>query len=133
MKKVLLLLLLFLTVGLAYSQDCDLPTDVKSDIQDLADMTASNLMSCCSSYGGRSLSATVYYDLDNNGRCQTRVSKLTNSLIVTMEVQWYGSLTGTRYWIKGRLTFDLNSGRRSWQKISDSGGFPPGCSKGCIE
>lgn len=134
MKRILFLLsfIAVLSTNLIIGQNCTPDFETKSEIQDLADWTANKLMNCCSSFGGKSISATVYYDLDDQGRCMTRVSKLTNSLIITMKVQWYGNWSGTRYWIKGKLNVDMNSGKKEWLKTADSGGFSPGCSRGCI-
>jgi len=50
-----------------------------------------------------------------------------------MQVEWTGGLSGTRYWIKGKLLVNLDTGAKEWQKIADSGGFSPGCSQGCIQ
>ena len=135
MKKVFLIFsMLVWTMGVK-AQDCSElknDPDVRSEIQDLANQAASNLMSCCSKWGGNNLKAQVYWDADDNGTCQTRISKLTGNITITMLVSWTGSLSGTYYWIKGRLVFNTSSKTRSWEKLSDSGGFSPGCSNGCI-
>ncbi len=133
MKSLLLLFMVTVCSNFLLAQYCTPTPEIKSEIQDLADWAAGKLMNCCSTFGGKTLSATVYFDADSDGRCQTRISRLTNSLIITMKIQWYGSWTGTRYWIKGKLTVDLDSGKKKWHKISDSEGFSPGCSQGCIE
>ncbi len=117
------------------AQDCSElknDPDAKSEIQDLANQAASNLMSCCSKWGGNNLQATVYWDADGNGTCQTRISKLTGNITITMMASWTGSISGASYWIKGRLIFNTTAKTRTWEKIADSGGFSPGCSNGCI-
>jgi hypothetical protein len=119
-----------------FAQNCtELQNDpeIRQELQGMANQAASNLMNCCSSFGGNNLSATIIWDKDNDGLCQTRVSTLTGKITITMRVSWVGSMTGASYWIKGRLIYDLETRRRSWEKISDSGGFSPGCSKGCID
>ncbi|HMP92966.1 MAG TPA: hypothetical protein PKD90_08860 [Phnomibacter sp.] len=116
-------------------EDCtELKNDpeIRQEIQDLANSASIKLMGCCSSYGGRDVKAEVHWDKDENGVCQTRVSKLSNKLIITMTASWRGSLTGTFYWIKGRLIMGLDDKQISWEKISDSGGFPAGCGQRCI-
>ncbi|MBL0119546.1 MAG: hypothetical protein IPP89_11315 [Saprospiraceae bacterium] len=49
-----------------------------------------------------------------------------------MQVSWTGSMSGTHYWINGKLIYDTTNNSRKWVKISDSGGFSSGCSNGCI-
>lgn len=116
-----------------YAQEC-IPDDYqKSAIQDLADEAAEKLMECCSTWGGNSLDANVYYSKDENGQCETRVSPFTEEIIITMKASWEGSISGTDYWIKGELTYDIETEKREWDKISDSEGFSPACSKGCID
>ena len=87
--------------------------------------TAGNqLMRCCSSFGGRGFSVNMNKDDIN-------INSFAETITIPMKVNWYGSLTGRHYWIKGELII-TNSGQRRWNKISDSGGFSPGCSQGCI-
>ncbi|MCA0382603.1 MAG: hypothetical protein LCH58_10610 [Bacteroidetes bacterium] len=107
-------------------------TDLRQEIQDIANSASVKLMGCCSSYGGRENKAEIHWGKDENGICQTRISKLTNKLIITMTASWRGSLSGNYYWIKGRLVMDFETKQLNWEKISDSGGFPAGCGQRCI-
>jgi hypothetical protein len=127
--------ILFYAVFPISAQDCsELKNDpeMRQELQDLANQAANSLMKCCSKWGGNNLSATIYWDKDSDSVCQTRISKLTGKITITMRVSWVGGISGTSYWIKGRLIYDIENQTRSWQKISDSGGFSPGCSNGCI-
>jgi hypothetical protein len=133
-KIISFTILLFLAVSLK-AQDCDeLKNDpeMKQEIQDLANSAANRLKNCCSSFGGNNISAEVHWDKDENGVCQTRISKLTKKLTITMTASWTGSLTGALYWIKGRLILDMESKSQSWEKIKDSGGFKAGCGSSCL-
>ncbi len=105
---------------------------MKQEILDLANSAANQLKNCCSSFGGNNIRAEVHWDKDENGTCQTRISRLTNKLTITMTAYWSGSLTGAQYWIKGRLVLDLESKSKSWEKIKDSGGFKAGCGSACL-
>ncbi|MDR2409639.1 MAG: hypothetical protein LBE13_16225 [Bacteroidales bacterium] len=129
------LVLNFMVCLSVLAQDCsELRNDseIRQELQSLANQAANDLMKCCSKWGGNNLSATIIWDKDNDGLCQTRISRLTGNITITMRVSWIGSVSGSSYWIKGRLIYDTESKRRIWQKISDSGGFSPGCSNGCI-
>ena len=133
MKRTVFLLFLLLGRLLSWSQDCtELRNDpeMRQELQDLANSAANSLMKCCSSFGGTNIRAQIHWDKDEDGVCQTRVSKLTNRITITMTAAWNGSLTGTPYWIKGRLIIDGSS--KSWEKIQDSGGFKSGCANSCI-
>jgi hypothetical protein len=124
-----------LAVFPASAQNCpDLKNDpdMRQEIQSLANSAGNDLMKCCSKWGGNNLKATIIWDKDEDGLCQTRISKLTNILTITMTVSWTGAISGASYWIKGRLLFNTETGSRKWEKISDSGGFQAGCSNGCI-
>ena len=117
------------------AQDCtELKNDyeIRQELQGLANSAANSLMKCCSTWGGENLRATIIWDKDADGLCQTRISRLTNEIIITMTVSWTGSISGDSYWIKGKLIFNTENKRRKWEKINDSGGFQPGCSNGCI-
>jgi hypothetical protein len=135
--KVLLYLVLNCALYFSVSaQDCSElrnNSEIRQELQDLASRAARDLMECCTSLtSGKNLSATIIWEQDRDGLCQTRISRLSGKIIITMKVSWTGSLTGNSYWIKGILNYDIDTGRRSWEKISDSGGFSPGCSNGCI-
>lgn len=88
-----------------------------------ANTAGSQLMSCCSTFGGQNFSVRVNEE-------DIEIDKYADLITIPMTVNWYGSLSGRHYWIKGTL-FISPSGRR-WNKISDSGGFSPGCSQNCI-
>jgi len=136
MKKILILILALGSTLLTYAQNGpDLQnSDLKADLQDVANTVANDLRSCCSSFGGNNLQAVIHWDeKDNDGNYMTRVSQLTNSITICTTVSWTGSMSGTRYWIKGKVTFNAQNNSRSWMKISDSGGFSPDCSNGCIK
>lgn len=146
MKKIFLFLLYFILVAsFSFAQNMTLPgnnssgsssvetkgvpinfmseTTLKKQVDDIGLKAANSLMRCCSSYGGNNVYAEVDYE-------NCRVEKETNTFFLPMKIGWYGSLTGTHYWIKGKLVIGEQS--REWLKISDSGGFNPGCSKNCI-
>jgi hypothetical protein len=108
-------------------------SDIRQDIQDLANQAANDLRSCCSKWGGNNLIAVIHWEeKDINGDYRTRLSNLSNNLTIYITASWVGSISGTKYWIKGSLSYNLETGRRSWAKVSDSGGFSPGCSNECI-
>ncbi len=97
-------------------------------IQIIANAAAMNLMNCCSSLGGRQNRADVDFSNVTQNETGTKVT-------IPMTAHWYGGWSGNHYWIKGILTYDSsnpNNVTRNWQKVEDSGGFSPGCSKGCI-
>lgn len=98
--------------------------ELKRDIDEIGLTIANRLMNCCSSWGGTNVGADVDYE-------QVRENELTGAFTIPMTVKWQGSLTGNRYWIKGKLVVN-GDGTTSWLKIKDSGGFNPGCSQGCI-
>jgi hypothetical protein len=89
-----------------------------------AKTAGSQLMNCCSSFGGRGFSVDMNED-------DVNINDLSGMITIPMKVNWYGSLSGRHYWIRGELII-TSSGQRRWNKISDSGGFSPGCSRGCI-
>ena len=130
--KIRFTLLILLFIGsLSSAQNLKNNYKLKIDIEDIADYVGSRLMRCCSSFGGNDLSTTVYWDKDKNGKYQTRINSLTNKLTITLKVTWYGSLSGRRYWIKGKAIVDPDKDSKKWIKISDSGGFPPNCGTYC--
>lgn len=132
MKYIVLSLLLLSSFLLPAQSNID--SQVKGEIQDVADLVASQLMDCCTSFStGKKLTAKVDYSSDSNGRSKTRISTLAQTLTIAMRVSWRGGWTGTLYWIDGTLTVDLSSGKRTWRKNGDSGGFNPGCSNGCVK
>ena len=99
---------------------------LKEQLNDLAEDVADRFMRCCSSYGGISLWGTVDYS-------GVRYNSVAKVYIIPMKVGWKGSITGTPYWIEGKLKIDANGSKR-WTKISDSGGFKyveGGCTAGC--
>lgn len=99
-------------------------TKLKQDMKDMALSVANRMMKCCSSWGGTNVWGEVDYD-------NVRVNDLSKTFIIPMTVGWQGSISGNQYYIKGQLVVDKD-GNKSWNKIKDSGGFPPGCSTGCI-
>jgi hypothetical protein len=133
MRKLTITLILLLFALCLEAQDCtELKNDpeIRPEIQDLANSAANKLKDCCSSRGGTNIKAEIHWDKDEFNVCQTRISKISNRITITMTASWNGSLTGFQYWIKGRLIIEGNS--KSWEKISDSGGFSNGCGKSCI-
>ncbi len=98
---------------------------LKQDIDNMALDVANKLMRCCSKYGGNSLQASVDYP-------ECTWSETSSVITVPMTVQWTGSLSGNRYWIKGKLLINAETKGLTWLKISDSGGFSGGCSNGCV-
>jgi len=134
MRYTLLFAFFFSFSGYAFSQDCsELKNDpeMRQELQDLANSSANKLKDCCSSKGGNNIKAVIHWEKDENGVCQTRISKLSNRITITMTAFWTGSITGIQYWIKGRLIIDGTS--KSWEKIEDSGGFfKAGCGSSCI-
>lgn len=135
MKKTLLLIILaFLKLTLS-AQDCtELKNDseIRQELQDMANSAGIKLMSCCATWGGRGVRSEIHWGKDESGVCMTRVSKLSNKITITMTVSWQGSVTGASYWIKGRLIIDDNG--KIWEKISDSKNFGTnsGCGSSCI-
>ncbi len=103
-----------------FSQEAKL----KQDMKDMALTVANRLMKCCSKWGGTNVWGNVDYD-------NVRVNDLSKTFIIPMTVGWRGSITGNDYYIKGQLVIDKD-GNKMWDKIDDSGGFPPGCGTGCI-
>jgi hypothetical protein len=99
--------------------------DMKNELQQVANRVAQKLMNCCSSWGGNNLNAEVDF-------ANVNVSKLLGEITMPVTVSWRGSLSGSNYWIRGTLIINAKSGGMEWQKQNDSGGFSPGCSKGCI-
>jgi hypothetical protein len=137
MKSRLVLLFIamsFYAISSAQNECSELRNDleIRQELQDLANQAADDLMKCCSKWGGNSLKAEIYWDKGEDGVCQTRISKLTGKITIMMRASWTGSVSGASYWIKGRLVVDMNNQTRTWQKLSDSGGFSPGCGKDCI-
>ncbi len=135
MRRYFIFLFFFIIQQSVIAQDCtELKNDpeMRQELQDIANSAANRLMRCCSSYGGNNIKAEIVWDKDESGVCQTRISKLSNRITITMKVSWNGSMSGAQYWILGRLIVEGNSGSKSWEKIQDSGGFKSGCSQNCI-
>lgn len=140
-SKLFSLLLLFFTI-FSFSQtrlpgasngggdgtvvDLNKESALKSDIDDVGLSVANKLMSCCTTFGGNNLYSEVDYS-------NVRQNKITGAFTVPMTIGWYGSLSGTHYWIKGKLIINSN-GSKEWLKITDSNNFlsKAGCSKNCI-
>ncbi len=98
---------------------------LKKDIDDVGLEVANKLMRCCSSLGGTEINTLIQYD-------SVRMNQLTNAFTIPMTVNWKGSISNAKYWIKGKLIVK-GDGSKAWLKIKDSGGFPPGCSNNCIK
>ena len=96
---------------------------LKKDIDDVGLTVANRLMNCCSTWGGKNVYSQVDYS-------DVRQNATTGAFTVPMVVGWYGSLTGTHYWIQGKLIINSN-GSKEWLKTNDSGGFKSGCSRDC--
>ncbi|MPS72480.1 MAG: hypothetical protein E2590_04935 [Chryseobacterium sp.] len=96
---------------------------LKKDIDDVGLTVANRLMNCCSTWGGKNVYSQVDYS-------DVRQNTTTGAFTVPMVVGWYGSLTGTHYWIQGKLIINSN-GSKEWLKTNDSGGFKSGCSRDC--
>ncbi len=107
------------------SSDEDDYQEILDAMEELAEEAGQDLANCCSTFGYNNLSTYVLED-------ECSYNDITETLKICMKVSWKGSISGSTYWIKGYLKIDMESGGRSWQKISDSGGFSPGCSRGCI-
>jgi hypothetical protein len=139
MKRILLLIVTFVT-SVNYSQerlpgfsnnytessnkiDFNFNSELKSDISTIGLTIANQLMKCCSSWGGTNIYSNI--DFENCTKSSTGV------YTIPMQVGWQGSLSGTQYWIQGKLIIDKN-GNKQWLKIKDSGGFYAGCSNNCI-
>ena len=99
-------------------------TDLKRHIDAIGLSVAKRLMYCCSSWGGNDVYSSIDYFL-------IRMNPRTGDLIIPMKIGWRGSLSGSKYWIEGKLIRYVN-GRYKWIKIRDNGGFQTGCSNGCI-
>jgi hypothetical protein len=136
MKKLILLLSMAL-MGTLIAQAQQGPelykSSMKKDVQSYANDAAYDLNKCCSSMGGNNLTADVHWnEKDDDGKYITKYNGKANLLNIAMTISWTGSITGKKFWIKGKLTVDTDTGARSWRKESDSGGFKPNCSNGCI-
>lgn len=101
----------------------DKEVQLKKDIDDVGLTVANRLMNCCSTWGGKNVYSQVDY-------LNVRQNTTTGAFTVPMVIGWYGSLTGTHYWIQGKLIINSN-GAKEWLKINDSGGFKSGCSRDC--
>ena len=139
MKKIIYLAIVF-TTTLNYSQE-RLPgfnngnsensnkvnfnsnPELKNDISTIGLTIANQLMKCCSSWGGTNIYSNI--DFENCTKSSSGI------YTIPMQVGWQGSLSGTQYWIQGKLIIDSN-GNKQWLKIKDSGGFYAGCSNNCI-
>lgn len=124
MKNLFMVLVLFLlliesnTVNAQSSSEesrsITLSSEMKSDLDEIGLYIANRMKSCCSSFGGNNVYGRVTYD-------EVRKNSFDGTFSIPMTVGWYGSLTGTHYWIKGILKID-SEGNKRWLKISDSGG-----------
>lgn len=103
--------------------DFNKEVQLKKDIDDVGLTVANKLMNCCSTWGGKNIYSQVDY-------VNVRQNTTTGAFTVPMVIGWFGSLTGTKYWIQGKLVIYSN-GSKEWLKINDSGGFKSGCSKDC--
>ncbi len=110
--------------GEGTSVNFDAEIQLKRDIDDVGLTIANKIMRCCSKWGGNNVYSKVDYE-------NVRQNTTTGAFTIPVLVGWYGSLTGTHYWIKGKLVI-YSDGRKEWLKIRDSGGFNPGCSTDCI-
>jgi hypothetical protein len=99
----------------------NISNEFKADLDEVSVYVANRMVKCCSSFGGNNIYGKVKYD-------EVRKSSLDGSFSIPMTVGWYGSLTGTHYWIKGILKVDKD-GNKKWLKQSDSGG--PFKEEGC--
>lgn len=136
MKKSILCFVFLFVVGLLTAQsgpELKNNDEIRKLLQSKALQAGSDLMSCCANGGGTSLNAQIHWDeTDDNGDNATRYNKLSGNMSVCTTLSWVGSVSKKKYWVKGVLTVKVDSNTRSWAKISDSGGFTPGCSRGCI-
>jgi len=141
-RNILIVIVFTLITVLSYSQtrqrDINITTEIIEDrnfivsddvelkrhIDAIGLSVAKRLMSCCSSWGGNDVYASIDYYL-------VKMNSTTGVLTIPMKVRWKGSLSGSSYWIEGKLVRSLN-GRNKWIKIRDNGGFQVGCSNGCI-
>lgn len=99
----------------------NISSEFKKDLDDVALYVGNRMVKCCSTWGGNNVYGKVNYE-------EVRKSSLDGSFSIPMTVGWYGSLTGTHYWIKGILKVD-DKGNKKWLKQSDSGG--PFKEEGC--
>ncbi len=106
--------------------DFNRETQLKKDIDEMGLTVASELMNCCSTWGGSSLYANVDF-------AGVRKNLTTETFTIPMTVGWYGSVSQTHYWIRGKLVIQSN-GARSWIKLGDSQNFlsKSNCGKNCI-
>jgi hypothetical protein len=110
--------------GSGRAVDFNKEVKLKQDLKDVALSVANKMLKCCSTWGGTNVWGEVDYE-------NVRVNDLSKTFVIPMTVGWQGSLSGNQYFIKGQLVIDKD-GNKSWNKIKDSGGFSPGCSKDCI-
>jgi hypothetical protein len=120
MRHIISLLFSIMMVSLAKSQNNSVPNAVKQ----YAEAAGQKLINCCSSAGGRNLSADIE---------SWEINELTSRLKIIMTVTWNGSLSGNRYWIKGKLICDPDGCNPKWEKIDDSKMFSSGCGTNCVK
>ena len=74
----------------------------KEEVKDLADWAGKKINECCSKFGSKNLQVKIIWDKDpKTQKYSTFYDKENKILFVMLEVQWYGSLTNNRYWIRG--------------------------------
>jgi hypothetical protein len=107
------------------------PAKLWADVRQTVNNAAYRLMQCCSGNGGINFESGIYRD-------SYQTDKDTGEWSVIMTAEWKGSITGMRYWLKGRLTVTYLATPggaakewKRWTKIDDAGPFVPGCARNC--
>ena len=118
MKKIFFILLICIFSEEAFSQ-----SSIPSEVRLYANAAGRKLKSCCSSWGGKDLSISIE---------SWDVNSVTARITITMTTSWTGSMSGSKYWIKGKLICDVDGCNPSWTKIEDSQLLPMGCGRDCI-
>jgi hypothetical protein len=121
MKSILVAFAFLLCLGKTMAQ---ITQPIPNVVKQYANAAGDKLKKCCSSAGGRDQSVDI---------ASWEVNKVTERIKIILTVSWYGSFTGTRYWIKGKLVCDLDGCNPTWEKMEDSKGFSSGCSQNCIK
>ena len=121
MKSILTTIAFICTFLFTKSQSSQ---NIPKEVKQYANAAGEKLKACCSNTRGRSMSADIE---------SWEINDITGRIKVVMNVTWYGSITGYRYWIKGKLVCDPDGCNPTWTKKEDSKGFSSGCGQNCIK
>jgi hypothetical protein len=120
MKSILTILLAAALIT-GYSQQS---SPVPNEIKLYAEAAGQKIQSCCSSWGGKNLEISIE---------SWDINSLSNRVKIILTVSWTGSMSGNRYWVKGKLNCDIDGCNPVWTKMDDSKMLPSGCGQNCIK